>query len=357
MRVSWQDWEREATECLPLMVVDYYASGARDERTLRGNRDAWGEHRLRHRVLVDVSHRDPSTTVLGLPAAAPLLAAPTAFHGLAHPEAEAATARGVGACGLPMCLSTLSNTPVEQVVAASSGPVLFQLYVYRDRAATEAIIERVRAAGCRALVVTADAAILGTRERDVRNGFHLPPHLSLPNAAPGGSRLPEVSGNSGLAQYVSAQLDPSLSWDDVAWLKEVAGDLPLVLKGVVRSDDAARAVDAGADAIVVSNHGGRQLDAGVPTAYALPEVVQAVDGRCEVWVDGGIRRGTDILVAVALGARAVLVGRPVLWGLTVDGAEGVTAVLQGLIDELTEAMALCGAPTIDRITADLLWVR
>jgi len=349
VRRNLGDWEREAAGRLDAMTATYYASGSRDQRTLQANRRGWQQWQLRHRVLVDVSQATTATTVLGQPVAHPILTAPTAFHGLAHPDAEQATARGTAAAGGRFVLSTLSNTPVE--VVAAEGPTWFQLYVYKDRGATGAMVDRAREAGCQALVLTCDAAVLGTREGDV--GFHLPPHLSLPNARPGAQGVPGVAGDSGLSRYVAEQLDQSLTWDDVTWLQERAG-LPVVLKGIVRGDDAARAVDRGVAGIVVSNHGGRQLDAGVATADALAEVVEAVDGRCEVYVDGGLRRGTDVLVALALGARAVLVGRPALWGLAVDGADGVAAVLRQLQAELLEAMQLAGAPTVERVTSDLL---
>ncbi len=251
-------------------------------------------------------------------------------------------------------LSTLSNRPVEDVVReAGDVPVLFQLYVYRDRDATAAIVRRAREAGCRGLVVTVDAALLGTRERDVRNEFGLPPGLDLPNAAPSGRALPVQPGASGLARYVTEQLDSTLTWDDLRWLMSIAG-MPVWVKGVVRHDDAARAASLGVEGIIVSNHGGRQLDGGIPTAEALPEVVDAARNRCRVWVDGGLRRGSDVLKALAMGAEAVLVGRPVLWGLAVDGAEGVAAVLRQLSGELTEAMALCGVPSLADVGRDLL---
>jgi 4-hydroxymandelate oxidase len=220
--------------------------------------------------------------------------------------------------------------------------VLYQLYVYKDRGATAEIVARARSAGCRGLVLTADAAVLGTRWRDVRNRFRLPDGLAIPNAAPSGRSLAGDDIGSGLARYVSEQLDPTLGWKDVEWLRAIAG-MPVWLKGVVRPDDARRAAELGVDGIIVSNHGGRQLDGGVPTAVALPEVADAVGGRIPVWVDGGIRRGTDVLKALALGASAVLVGRPVLWGLAVDGEAGVRAVLELLRDELVEAMTLLGA--------------
>jgi len=354
MRLRIDDYEAEALDQLPQMVADYYAGGSRDEGTLRANRSGWDRWRLRHRVLVDVSELDASIEVPGGRAAFPVVAAPTAFHGLAHPDAEKATAAGVSVAGTAMCLSTLSNTPVEEVVASADGaPVIFQLYVYKDRGATDAIVARVREAGCKALMVTVDAAILGTRERDIRNGFHLPPPWSLPNAAPTGVAVPASAGASGLAAYVAEQLDQSLSWKDLEAFVARAG-MPVWVKGIVRDDDAARAADLGVAGIVVSNHGGRQLDGGVSTAEALPEVVEAVGGQCPVWVDGGIRRGTDVVKALALGARAVMVGRPVLWGLTVGGADGVRDVLGQLRAEVEEAMALAGAPNVADVTRDLV---
>lgn len=354
LRLSLDDWERDALQVLEPMVAGYYVGGSRDEQTLRDNRGAWSRWWLRHRVLTDISGTDPGLELLGARLSSPILAAPTAFHGLAHAGAEAETARGIAAAGGAMCLSTLSNTAMEAVVAAAgTAPVLLQLYVYRDRGATEAIVARAEAAGCRALVVTVDAAVLGTRERDVRSGFHLPDGLSLPNAASGAGAVPAAAGTSGLAAYVSEQLDPTLSWPDLDWLLQCT-TLPVYVKGVVRGDDAARAAQLGVAGVVVSNHGGRQLDGSIPTAFALPGVVEAVAGRCPVWVDGGIRRGTDVAKALALGAQAVLIGRPVLWGLAVDGADGVCAVLSALRAELSEAMALCGAPGLERLTPDLV---
>jgi len=305
-------------------------------------------------VLVDVSARTTRTRVLGHDVAMPVLVAPTAFHKLAHPEGERATVRAAGAAGTVMILSSLSTTAVEDVVASATGPVWFQLYVYRDRKATEALVARAEAAGCGAIVVTVDAPLLGTRERDVRNRFALPPGLALENlTAAGYHALPQLESGSGLAAYVATMLDPSLSWKEVAWLRSITR-LPIALKGIVRPDDARRAVDAGIDAIVVSNHGGRQLDSSPATIDALPRVALAVNGRCEVLVDGGVRRGTDVVKALALGARAVLVGRPVLWGLAIDGARGVEQVLAMLQQEIDLAMALCGCPSVAEITRDLI---
>lgn len=348
------DLEAAARAALPREAWDYYASGADDETCVARNRDAFARIALHYRVLVDVSRRALATTVLGQPCALPVLVAPTAFHGLAHADAELASVRAAGDAGTIFVLSTLSNTAVEAVCAAATAPVWFQLYVYRDRGATEALVRRVEAAGCRALVLTVDAPLLGRRERDVRNGFALPAHLAIENLLPAGyARLPTAAGESGLAAYVAELLDPSLSWDAIGWLRSLTR-LPIVIKGIVRADDAARAIAAGAAAIVVSNHGGRQLDASPATIDVLARVVDAVAGRGEVLLDGGVRRGADVVKALALGARAVLVGRPILWGLAVGGRAGAAAALAMLRRELDLAMALCGCPDVASITRDLV---
>lgn len=341
--VNLRELEGLAKARLTRTAFDYVAGGAGDEVTLADNERAFTRWRLAHRVLRDVSKRDLSTTVLGTPVDLPVLVAPTAFHRLMHPEGEVATARGAHAAGTLLVASTLATTPLEAVASASPGPKWFQLYVYKDRALTEALVARAKQAGYKALVLTVDTAIWGRRERDVRNGFTLPPGLGLANFQQVDQRLlPSLgSGADGLAAYVASQLDPSLTWETVRWLQDVSG-LPVVVKGVVTAEDARLAVEHGAAGIVVSNHGGRQLDAGVATLDALPEVVEAVRGRCEVYVDGGLRRGTDVLIALSLGARAVLLGRPVLWGLALDGEKGVARVLTMLRDELDNAMALCG---------------
>ena len=349
--------ETLAAEKLAPMAWDYYASGADDELTLGRNVAAWRELPLHYRVLVDVSARELATTVLGETIALPIVVAPTAFHRLACADGERATAAAAGAAGTVMILSTLSNTAVEDVVAAARGPIWFQLYVYKDRAATEALVRRVEAAGARALVLTVDAPILGRRERDVKNRFALPVELGCANLAGFGyDKVAQQIAESGLAAYFASQLDPSLSWKDVAWLRSVTR-LPIVIKGLVRPDDARRAHDAGASAIVVSNHGGRQLDTSPATAEVLGPIADAVGDRLEVYVDGGIRRGTDVVKALALGARAVLIGRPILWGLAAGGAAGATAALAILRREFDLAMALCGCPSVAAITRDLVGSR
>jgi 4-hydroxymandelate oxidase len=352
--VSLFEIERVALERLSPVARDYYASGADDEITLRQNREAFERIPLHYKVLVDVGTRDLGTVVLGEKIAMPVMVAPTAFHRLAHALGEIATVRAAGTAGTIMILSTLSNTAVEDVVAAASGPVWFQLYVYRDRAVTAALVQRVEAAGARALVLTVDAPVLGRRERDARNRFQLPPGLSIENMLPAGmGDLPAGVDDSGLAAYFASMVDPTLSWRDLEWLRGVTR-LPLLVKGVVRPDDARRALAAGAAGVVVSNHGGRQLDTAPATIEVLPRIADAVGDRGEVLVDGGVRRGTDVVKAVALGARAVLLGRPVLWGLAVDGQHGVEGVLGTVREELDRAMALCGCPDVAAIGRDLV---
>jgi 4-hydroxymandelate oxidase len=335
--------EALARELLAPMTYDYYSSGAQDERTLRENVAAWARIEIHHRVLVDVASRQSSTMVLGAPVSMPVLVAPTAFHRLACEDGELATARAARRSRTVMVLSSLSNTRVEEVCAtAAPAPVWFQLYVYRDRAATEALVARAEAAGARAIVLTVDAPIFGQRERDVRNRFHLPEGLRVENmSAAGHGDIPLRGAESGLAAYIAEKLDPSLTWKDVAWLGGVTR-LPVLVKGIVRPDDACRAIDHGAAGVVVSNHGGRQLDGSPATATVLGAIADAVAGRGEVFVDGGVRRGADVLRAVALGARAVLLGRPILWGLAAGGEDGAHGVLEALRSELDLAMALAG---------------
>ncbi len=352
--INLHDMEGAARERLPPMIFGYYASGSLDEITLRENRAAYDRIALRPRVLANVSERDLSTTLLGASLPAPILVAPMAFQRLAHPEGELATARAAARNGWGMILSTLSTTPVEEVRAATGAPLWFQLYVFKDREMTRALVERAERAGCSALVLTVDTPVLGRRERDVRNHFHLPADVSIAHTMPGGmQKLPEVDDDSGLAAHAHSMLDAAVTWRDIDWLRSFT-TLPVLLKGILRADDARLAVENGVAGIIVSNHGGRQLDTAVASIRALPEIAQAVAGEVEILVDGGIRRGTDIVKALALGARAVLVGRPVLWGLALNGEEGVTRVMEMLRDELDLAMALCGCRSIGELGADLI---
>ena len=348
------EYERLAKARMTPMAFDYYASGAMDEITVKANHRAYDDILLRYRVLAGVGTRDTATRVLGHEIAMPVLVAPTAFHGLADPEAERATARAAAAADTLYVMSTLANTSMEAVAEHSNGQRWFQLYVFKDRGVTRSLVERAEAAGFSALELTVDAPRLGRREADVRNHFHLPDGLTAANLVD--PKLGGVSAgadSSGLADYFVRLLDDNLSWDDVAWLRSITR-LPILVKGVARGDDAGRALEAGAAGIIVSNHGGRQLDTARPTIQALPEVVEAVAGRAEVLVDGGIRRGTDVLKALALGAKAVQVGRPILWALAVDGEAGVRHALELLRAEFDLALALCGCRSVAEITSDLI---
>jgi 4-hydroxymandelate oxidase len=352
--INLEELEERARELLPQMAYDYYASGANDEVTLRENRAAYERITLLPRMLVDVSVRDMGTTVLGEPVSMPILIAPVALPGLAHPEGEIATVKAASAAKTLITLATLSTTSIEDAMAAATGPVWFQLYVFRDRAITASLVQRAEAAGCKAVVLTVDMPIQGKRERDVRNRFTLPDHLSLKNFSQAGfQELPKNVAGSGLAAYVASLLDAALTWKDIEWLAGVT-KLPVLVKGILRADDALRAVNHGASGIIVSNHGARQLDTTPATISILPEIVDAVAGGVEVYVDGGIRRGTDVLKAIAYGARAVLVGRPILWGLAVGGEAGVKSVLEMLRQEFDLAMALSGCPRLSDITRDLV---
>ncbi|MGD9261432.1 MAG: alpha-hydroxy acid oxidase, partial [Desulfobacterales bacterium] len=340
---------------LPKMIYDYYAGGAHDEITLRENRAAYDRIKLRYRVLRDISSRDLSTTILGQESAMPIIISPTAFHCMAHPDGELATVRAAGKAGLIMILSTLSTTSIEDVMNSARGPVWFQLYVYKDRGVTEALVQRAETAGCAAIVLTVDAQIWGRRECDVRNRFQLPNGLSVMNLMPtGNEQFPNDMADSGLAAYVASLFDPALSWKDLDWLCSMT-QLPVLIKGVVHPEDARQALDHGVAAVVVSNHGGRQLDTAPATIDVLPEIVDAVQGRIEVIVDGGIRRGTDVVKALALGANAAGIGRPAIWGLTFDGEAGVGKILDILGFELDLAMGLCGCTSIQEINSDLIY--
>jgi 4-hydroxymandelate oxidase len=347
------DVEAAASSVLPREAYDYYRSGADDERTLRENRRAFDDWEIWYRVLVDVAERSLATTLLGVDLVAPILIAPTAYHCMAHPDGERATARGAASAGTLYVVSTLATTTLEDVAAASTGPKWFQLYVHKDRGLSRALVERAEASGYRAIVLTVDAPILGRRLADERNLFTLPPGMVMANLVAPTSAAAPGEEQSMLARYVASRHDASLTWKDLDWLKGLTS-LPILVKGIVRADDAARAVDHGVAGLVVSNHGARQLDGAPASIHAVPGVVASVAGRCPVLVDGGIRRGTDVLKALALGASAVLVGRPILYGLAVGGEHGVARVLAILQHELSTAMALAGSPRIADIGNDLV---
>ena len=359
--VNLGDFEPLAKACLPRMAYDYFAGGANDEHLLQSARDAWNAIELRFRVLRDVSTRSHDCRVLASDLAWPLMIAPMALQRMAHPEGECATARAAAASGCGMILSTLSTTAIEEVrtamddVRQRGAPLWFQLYIAKDRAATQALVQRAESAGATALVLTVDTPVLGRRERDIRNAFRIPDGLATPHLLPQSTTALRTHNDSAsaLATYVDRQWDDAISWRDVEWLRSLTS-LPVLLKGVVRGDDAARALACGAAGVIVSNHGGRQLDASVTTARALREVAAAMEGHGVLLVDGGIRRGTDIVRALALGAHAVLLGRPVLWALAVGGEAGVVEMLGLLRAELDLAMALCGCSTLADVTPDLL---
>ena len=348
------DLEKLAKEKLPQSAHGYYASGAWDEVTLRENLTAFERIKIHYRVLVDVSRRDMSTTLFGHRISMPILIAPTAFHKLAHPDGELATVRAAGNAGTIMTLSSLSTSLVEDVVRAATGPVWFQLYINKDRGFTRDLVARVAAAGCQALMLTVDTPEWGRRERDVRNNFHLPPGLAAVNLLPSNEHG-EVIGQSGggMGHAFAWMLDASVTWKDVGWLRSLT-TLPLILKGICRADDAKLAVENGASGIVVSNHGGRQMDTAPAAIEVLPRCVDAVGGRVPILLDGGVRRGLDVLKAVALGATAVQMGRPVLWGLAAGGQAGVEFALGLLRQEFDLSMALAGCTNLKTITRDLV---
>jgi isopentenyl diphosphate isomerase/L-lactate dehydrogenase-like FMN-dependent dehydrogenase len=329
--VNVWDYERLAEEKLDANAQAYFAGGAGDEVTLRENVAAFGRRKLRPRVLVDVRAVSAATTVLGTEIALPVLIAPLALQRMAHPDGELATARAAAAAGTIMCLSTATTArPAEVAAAAPEAPRWFQVYVFGDRSATEALIAEAVGNGFSALVLTADTPYLGRRERDVRVDFKIPEHLTVAG---------DIFGDG---------FDAGLSWRDLEWLAGYG--VPVAVKGILTAEDARLACEHGAAAVVVSNHGGRQLDGVLASLDALEEVVAAVDGRAEVLLDGGVRRGTDVLKALALGARAVLIGRAMLWGLAAAGEEGVADVLRLLRDEVELGLALLGCTSPADVT-------
>ncbi|HEX6777977.1 MAG TPA: alpha-hydroxy acid oxidase [Ktedonobacterales bacterium] len=351
--INLYDYEALARAQMTPAVWDTYAQGSEDEITLRANRSAYAAVRLRPSTLVDVRSCDTSTTVLSAPIRLPVMIAPMSVHQLAHPDGELATARAARAAGSLLVEATLSSLSLEAIAAAVPGSLLwFQLYIYRDHELTRRLLKRVESAGYRAIVLTVDAPYVANRERDRYNNFSLPEHLAFGNFVGEGYREEGQTELTPITWQNRGERE-ILTWDVIARLRSLTS-LPIVLKGILTAEDAARAVEAGVEGIIVSNHGGRQLDGVLPTIEALPEVVAAVDGRCEVYMDGGIRRGTDILKALALGARAVLIGRPVIWGLAAAGEAGVRDVLRILEEELLLAMRLAGRPTISSIDGSLV---
>ena len=355
--VCVEDYRDLARRQLDDQVWDFVEGGAGTERTVSANRRAFERVTLRPRVLVDVSGCDTRTELLGAALATPVGVAPTAYHRLAHPDGEVATARGAGATGALYVVSIFASRTLEDIAAEATGPLWIQLYWLRRREVLAGLLDRAGAAGCRAVVLTVDAPQLGRRRRDARNGFAIGSGVSAVNLdqALMASAHRSDPGRSALAVHTAEAVDPSVTWSDLAWLR-ARSPLPLVLKGILTAQDAVLAVEHGADGIVVSNHGGRQLDGAAASLDALAEVTDAVGDACPVLFDGGVRSGSDVFAALALGARAVLLGRPVLWGLAADGAAGVAAVLDLATEELAHTMALTGRPglsAIDRSAVEL----
>jgi isopentenyl diphosphate isomerase/L-lactate dehydrogenase-like FMN-dependent dehydrogenase len=345
--LSIADFERAAEAALDPAALDYYAGGAADEITMRDNVRSWRRLAIRPRTLVAVSERDLSVTVLGHPRPHPLIIAPTAYHGLAHDDAELATARAAAATGTIMCVATFATVaPAAIASAVPAAPRWFQLYVLSDRGITRELVAQAVESGYEAIVVTSDLPVVGYREREMRAelGVHSGTGDSIKQTQDPFATSPEDFAST---------VDADLSWADI---ERLAADspVPVVVKGILTPEDALLASEHGARAVVVSNHGGRQLDTVLAGADALPAVLDAVGGRIDVLVDGGVRRGTDVLKALALGAHAVMIGRPVLWGLAVDGAAGVQRVLEILLDEFDRALALAGSPRATDLTREFV---
>jgi 4-hydroxymandelate oxidase len=347
--VALHEFEAFARLAMEPGAFDYVAGGSWDELSLADNDASWRRLRLRPRILVDVSKVETSTTMLGRPVAIPAAIAPMAVHGVAHSDGESATARAAAEAGIPFTLSTTSSRSIEEVAeAAPDGRRWFQLYVQADPGRSRELVERAEAAGYEALILTVDLPRLGYRERDRRSGFELPPLGNFTSSAPAThARGAHIDG----FEMLEEQQDVGLTWDDLATIRSWSA-MPFVLKGILTEEDARLAADHGVDAIVVSNHGARQLDRIAAPIDVLERIVDAVDGRTEVWVDGGVRRGLDIAIARALGARGVLLGRPIIWALATDGANGVARALAILREEFEIALTLLGTPSPDAVTRD-----
>jgi 4-hydroxymandelate oxidase len=341
------EYESPARRRLPADVWDFLAGGSGAEATVAANRAAFGRLALRPRVLVDVSTCDLAVDLLGARLAAPVGIAPMAYHRLVHPDGELATARAASAAGLLFVVSAFASQRLEDIASVATGPLWLQLYWLRRQEVLTDLLKRAEGLGYRAIVLTVDAPRMGRRLRDLRNSFAIPPDVMAVNVYPEVMATSSVSrpGESAIERHAQHEFDSSITWRDLAWLREQTS-LPLVMKGILTAEDARLAVEHGVSAVIVSNHGGRQLDGAIASLAALPEVVAAVDGQCPVLLDGGVRSGADALKALALGARAVLLGRPVLWGLATGGADGARAVLDLLVTELDNVMALCGRPRV-----------
>ncbi len=351
--VNLFDYEALARRRLSRMASNYIAGAAADEITLRRNRERFEGILLKPRVLVDVSRIDTRLELLGQKMDFPILLAPAAYQKLFHREGECAAARGAGGAGATFVVSSLATCTIEEVGRAATGPLWFQLYVQRDREFTRDLIQRAESADCRAICVTVDTPVIGMRNREMRDGFRPPASVEFANLRALGSQTTKA-GHVFQGGIYSIVMDPTLTWKGIEWIRSVS-KVPVLLKGILTPEDARLAVEHGAAGIVVSNHGGRNLDTTPATIEALPGVVEAVPERVPVLLDGGVRRGTDVVKALALGAKAVLIGRPYLWALAARGARGVEHALKTLQLELQAAMALCGTPTLKSIDSKVLW--
>ncbi|CAG7832820.1 unnamed protein product, partial [Allacma fusca] len=353
--VCIEDFRDAAFKLLDQNALDYYKSGADDEVTLRENRNAFSRWVIRPRMLRDVTSRSLSISVLGKPVSIPIGISPTAMQKMAHPDGEIANAKAAAAMGTIYILSTISTSSIEEVASATPrSRKWFQLYVYKDRNLSINLIKRAEAAGFEALCLTVDAPYFGKRRLNFRNKFYLPRHLRMANFQHGSGESEGVGasgGGSALNEYIDRNLDQSLTWEIIPWLKKVTR-LPIIVKGILTAEDAKLALEFGVDGIFVSNHGGRQLDTVLASIDALPEIVEVVKGRCDIYLDGGVSTGKDIFKALALGATMVFAGRPFLWGLTVAGEEGSKKILKTFKDELDLTMSLSGISNVKDITPE-----
>ena len=372
---SIDDLKRLYQRRVPRMFFDYTESGSWTEQTFQANERHLQGLKFKQRVLVDISDRDLASAMLGQPVTMPVALSPVGMTGLQHGDGEIKAARAAAQFGVPYALSTMSICSIEDVASKTSKPFWFQLYVMRDRGFVKALIERAKAAQCSALILTADLQILGQRHKDIKNGLSTPPKPTIKNllSTLGHPRwalsmlaanrrylghivghVSGVSDTSSLSEWTAKQFDPALTWNDVAWIKE-AWDGPLIIKGIMTPEDARLALESGADAIVVSNHGGRQLDGAPATVEVLPEIKDSLGNELEVWIDGGIRSGQDVLRVLALGADAAMIGRPYIYGLGALGEKGVIKALEIIRAELDLSMAFCGRTSVEAVDASILW--